>query len=259
MLVSRTASSLNLRVRLVDNDDDPLPNIAYNNADLTVRYRRPTDTSWQTITLVAGTPGSWTANGWIGIGGGWHELGLPDAAIVPGGRTELEIVYAANRPQADAIDAVLGLADDEAETIAESVAEQVLDAFAASQLLLTDLGRFVTASEINLRQGDDYLASKGTAWEKTITLAGYDFTTVGLTVRFGAGNIAGQPIITGTASLHDKAVGSVKLRLEFDRNDTKAIAQGSYHWDAEVVDSDGDVLTIDGGMLHLQASWTTLT
>lgn len=152
-----------------------------------------------------------------------------------------------------------GLSPEDLAAIAEQTSSLVIASFASSQILLTDLGRFVTASEINLRQGDDYRASKGTAWEKTISLAGYDFTAAGLTVRFGAGNVPGQPLITGSASLHDKAVGSVKLRLEFDRNDTKAIPQASYQWDAEVVDSAGDVLTIDGGMLHLQASWTTLT
>lgn len=152
-----------------------------------------------------------------------------------------------------------GLSPEDLESLADQTSQLVIAAFASSQLLLTELGRFVTASEINLRQGDDYLAAKGTAWEKTITLAGYNFAADGLTVRFGAGTTAGQPLITGTASLLDKTVGSAKLRLEFDRNDTKAIPQASYHWDAELVDADGDVITIDGGMLNLQASWTTLT
>lgn len=151
-----------------------------------------------------------------------------------------------------------GLSPEDLESLAEQTAQLVIDSFSSSQLLLSDLGRFVTASEINLRQGDDYLASKGTAWEKQITLPGFNFAATGLTVRFGAGTEAGQPLITGTASLHDATVGSVKLRLEFDRNDTKAIPQASYQWDAEVVHADGDVLTIDGGTLHLQASWTTL-
>lgn len=150
--------------------------------------------------------------------------------------------------------AALEVGPDDVESIAAAVAAK----FSVSHMLVSDLGRFINASEINLRQGDDYLATKGTAWEKEIAIAGYDFTAGGLNVRFGAGNTPGDPLITGTATLHSTAVGSATLRLEFDREDTREIAQGSYHWDAEVVDSDGDVLTVDGGMLNLQASWTTL-
>src|SRR5690606_17700997 len=64
-----------------------------------------------------------------------------------------------------------GLSPEDLESLADQTSQLVIAAFASSQLLLTELGRFVTASEINLRQGDDYLAAKGTAWEKTITLA----------------------------------------------------------------------------------------
>lgn len=228
MLVSRTASSLNLRVRLVDNDDDPLPNIAYNNADLTVRYRRPTDTSWQTITLVAGTPGSWTANGWIGIGGGWHELGLPDAAIVPGGRTELEIVYAANRPQADAIDAVLGLSSAETGAIAAAVADEIRTA-SYTLLINRDL---LNNGEMRVTQRDDYAAADGRAYEVLIEKEGVDFTEA--TVVAGAGTLPGSPAIVPTASLHDKTVGSCVLRLEFT-SDSLNVAPGRYNWDAHIV------------------------
>ncbi|QDT07996.1 hypothetical protein K227x_64260 [Rubripirellula lacrimiformis] len=131
--------------------------------------------------------------------------------------------------------------------------------FTSSQILLTPLANFVNNSEIRLRQGDTYLAAKSTAWEKTIELAGFDFTAEGLTARFGAGNTPGVPLINGSATLLEKAVGSCKLRLEFDRNDTKEVAPTEYRWDAEVVDSDGDVRTLDGGTLQLEPSWTELT
>lgn len=228
MLIPRNASSLPLRVRLVDNDDDPLPNLAYDNADLVVRYRRPTDTAWQTIELVAGTAGTYTENGWVGIGGGWHELGLPDAAIVPGGRTDLEIVYAANPPQADAIDAVLGLSDAETDAIAAAIGNNIRTA-SYTLLINRDL---LTSGELRVTQRDDYAAADGRAYEVLIEKEGVDFTAA--TVVAGAGTLPGAPAIMPTASLHDKTVGSCVLRLEFTSASLN-VAPGRYNWDAHIV------------------------
>ncbi len=249
-LILTTTQSLILRVKLADDSGSPIVDVEDDDEHLSVRYRRRADDEWQLVALIAGTASTYDSGGWIGIGDGWHELSLPDEAIVPGQRTEIEIQYAENAPQADAIDAILA---DNSE-----IAALVIAGFSASSILLSELGRFAASSEINIRQGDDYLAAKGTAYEKTITLDGYDFTAAGLTVRFGAGTTPGTPLITGSASLHNTAVGSATLRLEFTRDQTKAIAQGSYNWDAELVTSDGKVITVDGGVLNLQASWTTL-
>ncbi len=228
MLVSRTAASLNLRIHLRDDDDDPLPNIAFNNADLVVRYRRPTDTAWQTITLVAGTAGSYTERGWIGIGGGWHELGLPDAAIVPGERTDLEVTYATNKPQADAVDAVLGLSTAETTAIATAVGNNIRT---ASYTLLINRD-MLNSGELRVTQRDDYAAADGRAYEVLVEKEGVDFTAA--TVVAGAGAEPGVPVIVPTASLHDKTVGSCVLRLEFTSSSLN-VQSGRYNWDAHIV------------------------
>ena len=106
-LVERTAENLILRIRLRTGNGTLVTGLAHNTATLAVRYMRPSDTSWQTVSLVAGTIGTYTANSWKEIGGGWYQLCLPNAAIVPGERTDIEIAYSAHTPWADSIDAVL--------------------------------------------------------------------------------------------------------------------------------------------------------
>jgi len=241
-----------LRVLLLNEAGARIVDVGHDDADLVVRYRRPADSTWQTVTLVAGTPSTYTSAGWVAAGNGWHEFGLPNAAIVPGQRTEIEIVYDTNKPQIESIDAIIPPIDP------QQIASLVVDGFGSSSVLLSVMGRFATASELNLRQGDDYDNTIGTAFEKQIELAGFDFDAAGLTVRFGAGSVPGTSLLSGTASLHDKAVGSAKLRLEFTRSQTTAIAQGTYNWDAELVTAGGKVITIDGGTLNVQSSWTTL-
>ena len=251
--VASDATSVLLTLIPRDASGAPIPDIAHDDEDLAVHWRSSVSDDWVSIDLIAGTEGEWVSRGWVHIGEGVYQLSLPNAAVVAGDRTTIRLTYGTEPPQYDSIDAVIPAIDNDA------IAALVIAGFSASSVLLSELGRFATQSEINIRQGDDYLAAKGTAYEKTITLAGYDFNAAGLTVRFGAGTTPGTPLITGTASLQNKAVGSVTLRLEFTRDQTKTIPQGSYQWDAELVDVDGKVTTIDGGMLNLQASWTTLT
>lgn len=250
--VASDATSVLLTLIPRDVSGTPIAGILWNDADLAVHWRSSVSDVWQAITLAAGTAGLWSDGGWIHLGNGVYQLGLPNDAVVAGDRTTIRLTYGTEPLQYDSIDAVIPPIDSAA------IAALVIEGFSASSILLSELGRFASASEINLRQGDDYLAAKGTAYEKTITLPGYDFTAAGLTVRFGAGTTPGTPLITGNPSLHDQTVGSVKLRLEFARSQTKDISQGSYNWDVEVVTTANEVQTIDGGVLNLQASWTTL-
>lgn len=106
-LIKSDATSLILRVKLVNDAGSPIVDRTHSDVDLVVKYRRKADATWQTVTKVLGTLSTYVENGWIGFGGGWHELCLPNAAIVPGQRTEIEITYSTNRPQADSIDAIL--------------------------------------------------------------------------------------------------------------------------------------------------------
>lgn len=139
----------------------------------------------------------------------------------------------------------------------QALVDAIVTELRASQTLFSLAANFANNSELVLRQGDDYLAAQGTAWEKDIEIAGYDFTAV-TSVRFGAGNTAGEPVLTGSASITGAAVGSATLRLEFTRAQTKLITPGEYRWDAEVIGPSSTVLTIDGGVLNVEASWSTL-
>ncbi|MGB7325920.1 MAG: hypothetical protein WBD31_13680 [Rubripirellula sp.] len=250
MLVSQTATSLRTPIQIFDSDGSPATGLLHSTSGLLIQYRRPSDTAWQTVTKVAGGT-TWVPGGFRDLGGGVYELSWPDAVIVAGESTAIRITYAGGTRH-DSIDAVLSSINT------DELVAGVKAGFASSQILLTPLANFINNSEIRLRQGDDYLATKGTAWEKTITLSGFDFSAVGVSVRFGAGNTPGEPLITAAATLLNTAVGSCDLRLEFDRDDTKDQAPTEYRWDVEVVDGDGDVRTIDGGMLNLEPSWTTL-
>lgn len=227
-LLPKTAVNVILRVKLLTDGGSPIVDLAHDAAGLIVRYRRQTDTTWQTITLVAGAAAVYGPSHWIGIGGGWHELGLPIAAIVAGQRTEIEIVFGSNQPQADSIDAVLGLSDAEITAVADEVADQLRAS--ADQFFSSD--QLAQTREIRVIQRDDYNAADGRAFDIGYEKPGVDFT--GATVVAGAGLLPGVPVITPTVSLVDAAVGSVTIRLQFTSAQL-TVAPGRYQWDAHIV------------------------
>lgn len=60
--------------------------LAFDAAGLVGEYRRKGSASWSTITLSAGTLGTWSDGGWIADGSltGAYEVGIPDSAIAAG-------------------------------------------------------------------------------------------------------------------------------------------------------------------------------
>jgi hypothetical protein len=246
-LIQRTAQNLILRVKLLTDAGSPLVDVEFDDEDLVVRYLRAADTAWQTVTLTEGEAATYESASWIGIGGGWHELSLPNAAIVAGTRTEIEIEYAENEPQADAIDAVLGLSDDEVEAIATELADKLR----ATAEQLFGGSQFTQAGEIRVRQRDDYSASDGRAFDINYTKAGVDFTSA--TVVAGAGSQPGVPQITPTVTLVNKTVGSVTIRLEFTTSQLN-VAAGRYNWDAHIVLSSRRN-TVVGGVIVVEPKY----
>ncbi|TWU66452.1 hypothetical protein [Crateriforma conspicua] len=136
---------------------------------------------------------------------------------------------------------------------AEAVGAAVAANLTSGQLLVTDLAKFVSNSTINVVQSSDYNAADGTAYEKEITLAGYDFTDV-QTVEFGAGKDPQDPTVLGTATLTNKAVGSATLRLEFTKAQLNA-APDSLKWTVHATNTAGHRQPIDGGIFNLHASY----
>lgn len=51
---------------------------------ITAKYRRQGDSSATSITLSAGTLGTWSSGGWIEDNNGMYELGVPNAAFASG-------------------------------------------------------------------------------------------------------------------------------------------------------------------------------
>lgn len=65
-----------------------LGGLAFNSPGLVVEYRRNNQSAWTTVTLSAGTLGTWSSGGWVADGGlaGAYEVGIPDAAVASGAR-----------------------------------------------------------------------------------------------------------------------------------------------------------------------------
>lgn len=65
-----------------------LGSLVYNTSGLVGEYRRQGESSWTSISLVAGTLGTFTSGGWVADGSltGAYEVGIPDAAFASGAR-----------------------------------------------------------------------------------------------------------------------------------------------------------------------------
>lgn len=103
--IPSTASSQNVQIRILNDSGAALSGLAYNTAGLEVAYRRLTDASDVVVTLVAGTLGSWDSGGFVEMGDGWYQFGLPDASIVPNQNTRLRVKTAGNNYRYDFISA----------------------------------------------------------------------------------------------------------------------------------------------------------
>lgn len=63
-----------------------LGSLVFNTSSLVGEYRRAGQSSWTSITLSAGTLGTWSSGGWIADGSltGAYEVGIPNAALASG-------------------------------------------------------------------------------------------------------------------------------------------------------------------------------
>ncbi len=78
-----------------------LSGVVYNTAGLVVAYRTELTSTWTTLTLVAGTVGTWVSSSWVqdttgplSGGAGLYQLCLPSAAYNQSGATRLFIMVA---------------------------------------------------------------------------------------------------------------------------------------------------------------------
>lgn len=106
-LIERDATNVILTVIVLDSDGAAIPDIAWNDPERTIHWRASASGSWTEITRSEGTVGTWSSGGWVHLGLGVYQLGLPNAAVVAGDRTIVRLVYDTHPPQYAAIDAVL--------------------------------------------------------------------------------------------------------------------------------------------------------
>lgn len=93
LLVPRNATSVIARFLILDSGGSVIPDIAFNDPDLQIAYRRPTDASWQVMTLADGTLGTWGSNTFKHAGNGLYEYGIPNASIISDKATDWRITY----------------------------------------------------------------------------------------------------------------------------------------------------------------------
>lgn len=244
--VSRNATGVILTLVPRDNANDPIGAIAFNAAGLAIHWRSSSSETWNEIELEAGTAGTWSSGGWVHLGDGVHQLGLPNNAIVPGDRTLIHFTLPPHPKQYDAIDAVEfdGLTEEQVDEIATAVGDDLRTA--ATQLLFNR--QMLDADEIVVVQRDDYLAGEGRAFERLIEREGVDFTFA--TVVAGAGKTPGAPTIVPTASLVSPTIGSVILRLEFTSAQLDVPAD-RYVLDAHIVVDTKRLTEVQGPLLVL--------
>lgn len=160
-VADRTATNISELVLLLDDNGVPIVDVPFSSPQLSIQYKTATDSTWQTITLVAGSASTWISGGWIHLGEGIYNLGIPNEAIRPGGRINIRAKYDTNFAQFDAIDFIGGV---EPGGVVVNMTESYL------QSILAEPG----VSE----------AYRGTDW--VVTLEGYAGELTGLTaVYFG--------------------------------------------------------------------------
>lgn len=154
--VSRSAINLILTLVPRDSAGEPLGAIAYDDEDLAIEWLSSDSSDWQAITLASGTVGEWVSGGWVHVGDGVHQLGLPNGAVSIGDRTVIRLTYGANPAQFDAIDAVIADVVDEAAAaaIAAAVASEL-----ASVVLRVETAAVTEFGNLVLDVGDDYTSA----------------------------------------------------------------------------------------------------
>lgn len=107
MLFPVNASNILLSMFLVDDNDDPIVGLNFDDVLLTVTYKLETGTTWVVSDLEEGILGEYLENSWQEIGDGWYQWCPPNAAIVPNTTTLVGAVYDSNKKRFGSIEARL--------------------------------------------------------------------------------------------------------------------------------------------------------
>jgi hypothetical protein len=245
-LLDRTAENVILTLIVRDANGSPVPNLAFNAAGLAAHYRASAGTTWTAITLAAATAGTWTEGGWVHLGDGVYQLGLPNDAIVPGDRTTIRLTYGANPKQYDSIDAVLS----------QSLRPSVVVENAGAPVV--DEGAAFTITQRDDFEDDADIGPIGPIRIETdlplLRESNPPRLRFGATQRLGS-RYSETTHIIGTA--YAEAVAGESDQYDIFIEITAAELNkppGLYGWDVEAVFADNDVRTIVDGQMTLKPS-----
>jgi len=242
-LVDRDVQNLNITIYPVDVAGNPIAGLTHATVGLVIEYKNSASVDWVPITLVAGTAGSWTSSGFVEFDDGEYQIGLPNAAIVPGDRTEVRFQYTGAPKQYAAIDAVNVSVFRARGPIVVAAELPGVPSSESGNLFFT------------IVQRDDYNDDneRGPIGPITVeTVVDLDNEAVVDRVRFGATRLNGSRLSTthfiGTAFVEATANPNeynVFIELTSEETDREP---GYYRWDVEaVLVNESDVVTLTPG------------
>lgn len=108
MIADRSQVDLYATIRILDDDGQGITGLAWNSPNLEISYKKYGSGVWTTLTLVAGTLGTYLSSSFIADddGDGLYQLGIPNEAKVAGHRTLWRFKHNANQYRYDSIDYV---------------------------------------------------------------------------------------------------------------------------------------------------------
>ena len=245
-IVDRDAENLILDIVPRDVAGDPIPSLAHNAAGLSVHWRATASADWQDITLSAGAVGVWSDGGWYHLGDGIYQLGLPNAAIVPGDRTLIRLTYD-GRKQYDAIDAI-------AASVLKAKGPVVLQAVLPTVADTGDMLYFEITARDDYENDNPRGAIGPITVETEIDLLN---SAVVDRIRFGACRLYGSRVVrdndfVGTCFAEaGDAPDTYNIYIELTKDQTNR-EPAYYRWDVEAVLVDNDVVTLTPGENRLR-------
>ena len=157
MLFDRTETQPLETVSIYDDAGEPITGIVDEGVvdeDLVVEIRLAGSAAWQTLTLTAGTVGTYAANTIAELGGGDYQLCLPASAIVSGKSTDVRLTFGTNKPQRDKLVARGGI---DPATLAGPLADEIIPRLAGITITINSPSfSGATGSDLDVEQGDDY-------------------------------------------------------------------------------------------------------
>lgn len=249
-MIDRDSQNVNITIYPVDLAGNPIVGLTHASAGLSIRYKVSASADWVPITLVAGTAGAWTSGGFVEFDDGEYQIGIPNAAIVPGDRTEVRFQLGSGPKQYAAIDAVN-------VSVFRARGPSVVAATLPGVPSGEDGNLFFT-----IVQRDDYNDDndRGPIGPITVeTPIDLDNPAVVDRVRFGATRLNGSRLTTthfiGTAFVEATATPNeynVFIELTSEETDSEP---GYYRWDVEaVLVGESDVITLTPGNNQLLLS-----